>query len=107
MPSEAAKTSAILQIVSVLIERAFTIALAVLLLRLHQKMAVTGSLMFMQGWVGEEQKVTIVVITFLVVALAITIAAQVLVLVSVAEEEAGTPVESTPAPADVPVAPSS
>jgi len=82
--AEALRVSAIVRIVALMIERASTFVLAILLLRLHVKMAESPDLHFMRKWVKNEQIVTIVVVVLLVVAFLMSVAAEAM-LISVLE----------------------
>lgn len=73
-------TASLLRIVALFVERACTLALAVLLYRLHQKMAESPHLQFLHDWVKREGVVTIIVVGLLSVAFMLSLAAESLLL---------------------------
>lgn len=65
--------SHIVQIVALLLERVSTVFLAILLLRLHRKMAQLGNVMFMKTWASRELKYTKLAISMLLVSLLLSV----------------------------------
>jgi hypothetical protein len=65
--------SHIIQITALLLERGATLALAVLLLRIHLKMAQTQSLAFMHSWVKSDKYYTMVTLAALVLAFVLSL----------------------------------
>uniref|UniRef100_A0A6C0BMX8 Uncharacterized protein n=1 Tax=viral metagenome TaxID=1070528 RepID=A0A6C0BMX8_9ZZZZ len=69
----------ILAITSLILERAATVALAILLFRLHDCMSKTQSLVFLdKSWIRGERNVTIVVVAILLLAFIGTLASEII-----------------------------
>jgi len=73
------KTGSTLRLISLFLERAATVALAILLLRLHCRMAsiknntFENQLHFLQQWIREERKFTLITIVALLVAFVLSV----------------------------------